>query len=508
MCLVALSMRRTRALIGVGILASAALVAACSPATDGSSPEPRSATTSVASGTSSSLTPGTGAPQPPGATENAWRGSSLPAHSRLSASKDSIVYVGLDDKQPLVVALDAATGKERWRQATEMGGRIRGVELQLYVDDAAAYFLVRSEGATTVAYDGTGADTSELALVAVETVSGHERWRTPLTGLPDPSVHACGEGVCLVVHVTRRTQLWQFDRTTGEILNRGNASAKDGRGDDAIVTGDHTAEGESDISRFITASRGPVFISQFSDAGAQTDWSEPVSDLFGDLAVSPNGGWAGWPVDGGWIIHLGPAADPPAKPKVGETFSPGALAGFDDAGGHRWVHADRGPCFLFLASTPSECDGDVEVTSDTTASVRPQRAIGLDPLTGEATWTLELDGTIDEFDASKQVLQIDDNVFLVMAPAGPTLLDVRQGPAPATDARAVGWCTPGQNARDEIDTGNTVTPYKRASSPFPCRLGGERVTDPPLPVPEFAGVVSGDWSAWMEEGVVLAKRAR
>ena len=490
----------------MGVLVVPALLAGCSSATDGSPSAAAPATTSSPGGSSSSMAPGPDTQPSAGETEGSWRGSSLPVHSKLSASKDSIVYAGVDGTQPFVVALDAATGKERWRKATDMGGRIRGVELQLYVDDDSAYFLVRSEGVTTVAYDGGTAGTSEYGLVAVETVTGKERWRTPVTGLPDPSVRGCGESVCLVVHLPRRTQLWRFDTTTGEVINRGNASAKDGKGDDAVVSSNHT-DGKSDMFRFVTASRSPVFISQFSDAGAQIDWSEPASDLFGDTAVSPNGGWAGWPVDGGWIIHLGPVADPSAKPKAGDTFSPGALAGFDDSGGHRWVHPDRGPCFLFLTWTPSECDGDVEMTSDTTVSVRPQRAIGLDPLTGDPTWSLDLGGTIDEFDAGKQVLQIDDNVFLVVAPAGPVLLDVRHGPTSTADTLAEGWCTPGHNARDDIDTGTTVTSYKRASSPFPCRLGGELVVDPAVPVPEFAGVTSGEWSAWVEDGVVQAKRA-
>ena len=74
-----------------------------------------------------------------------WSSNGLPVHTRLSATRDSIVYGGVEDRKLFVVALDPKTGVERWRRLSDVSGRAQGVEQSILTDDDNAYFLAGSE---------------------------------------------------------------------------------------------------------------------------------------------------------------------------------------------------------------------------------------------------------------------------------------------------------------------------------------------------------------------------
>jgi outer membrane protein assembly factor BamB len=444
------------------------------------------------------------------ATSPGWDSQGLGVHSDLSSTNDSIVYAGVQDGELLVVALDPTTGKERWRKPSQVGTRVAGVELQIDTDADSAYFLTSSGGSEAVSPAGYEPSRpvaeAALSLTAVKTATGETRWSVPVDGGADPSARACGPDLCLTVtHATGADELWRIDRASGAVLGKSHVSLPQGPGREAFISG--TGPTDDDESQFIVASRGPVLIGQFSADGAHLDWAQPVTTVFGNAAVSPNGGWAGRPVDGGWVVWLGRAAAPSdPKPQPGDQLPRGAVAGISSDGTPRWVRTDRHACLFLDTTTPTLCDGQLHVISATTVEGRPSTIEGVDPHTGATTWTVPVNGTIDEFHPAGEVLRLDETSFLVTTPAGLVHLDVTTGPAPTSDRSAIGWCRPDGPVTDDIHVGSRTIKYARYLGYFPCRMGGTPADQPAkLPVPSFAGVSTDGWSAWVINGHVHAQ---
>lgn len=494
--------------VSVGLVAAMVLAGCASTTTSEPAPSGEEPTTSV----------GATSAEP---ARDAWVAAELPVHSRLSATNDSIVFAGVLDADLVVAALDPESGAERWRRRSVVSDRIRGVELTIFTDDDTAYFLTdkavdssrtfRGGGraGSTAASAGTSGPNG-LALTAVETATGEQRWMTELSADANPNVSECGPYVCVFVSAPGGQELWSFDRASGEVVAEAPVSFPSAPGNVAIVA---TAEGDGDdtsedLTTFISASRGPVVIGQFSAQGSELDWSQPASTLFPGVDVSPNGGWAGWRSDDdGWAIWLGPDWDTSQTPKEGDVFPLGAVAGVSLDGAARWLRPDRHPCIFALGPVPTLCDGDSIVTSETTASAAPSVMEGVDLVTGATTWTVALDGTIDESDTAETVLHVDDTTYLIAAPEGLVRVDLATGPSPSTDIDAIGWCREDVQTSDPIDDGGTVRDYLRSVGEFPCHLGGERVDEPAqLPVPGFAGVTASGWSAWVVDATVHAAR--
>jgi outer membrane protein assembly factor BamB len=327
---------RTKVRFWVALVVSVAALVACSPTSQSVQP----AGSSDAAGSSASRSAGEGAPATSAVlsvpAKDRWESSGLAVHSQLSATRDSVVYAGVQNDELQVVALDTERGTERWRRSSDVSKRVRGVELAIFTDEDTAFFLTRGgSGTNPVSYRSGGAGSPSgdtLSLTAVTTATGQERWSTLLQGEADPNAQACGTSVCLFVTAGRKQQLWSFDRSTGRIENKADISLPGGPGDDAVITG---LGGDHDVSSFISASRGPVVISQYSAQGSHLDWSQPVDQLYDRESVSPNGGWAGWPAgDGGWVIWLGTGERSPSQPKAGDTFARGAVAGVSRDGSH------------------------------------------------------------------------------------------------------------------------------------------------------------------------------
>jgi hypothetical protein len=317
-------------------------------------------------------------------------------------------------------------------------------------------------------------------------------------------VHRCGIEVCVVVNGSSGQQLWRFDPATGSVTGKAPVSLPQGAGDDALLAG---ADHDRDLSTFIVASRGPVEVGQYSSSGDHLDWSVLASTLFGDAAVGPNGGWEGWSSSSGWVIWLGlqtPANSP--RPEAGNVLPRGAVAGVSSTGVALWLRNDRHPCFFLAGDVPTLCDGDLRIVSTTSAEARPSKIEGVDTTTGQTTWTVDLAGTIDEYDTSGQVLHVDDMTYLVATPAGLTRIDLTDGPQPTADANQIGWCQPDRNVHDDIDQGTQTRSYIRSTGHYPC-LGGQPVDEPAAyPVPNFAGVNAGGWSAWIVDSHVHGRR--
>jgi hypothetical protein len=162
-----------------------------------------------------------------------------------------------------------------------------------------------------------------------------------------------------------------------------------------------------------------------------------------------------------------------------------------------------------LTNFPTLCDGIVTMTSSNSGSSKPTVMEGLDPITGSATWQLQLKGAVDEFNPTPTVLRIDDNTLLLTTPEGIATVDLRTGPRPASETDSVGWCQPDFNAHDRITTQGNIKDYLRSGGHFPCNLGGTPVDQPPrLPIPDFAGVHNARYSAWVVDSKVLAQRNR
>ena len=118
------------------------------------------------------------------------------------AAADGLVVVGLQgdlDTQPVVVALDAATGQERWR----------------YERAAPSFFvsaLSLGDGYAFAVITG-----SENSVVSIDLADGTERWNRRIGGTTDPGVPpVAGDGAVFVTDLAGHTQA--LDAATGEQL--------------------------------------------------------------------------------------------------------------------------------------------------------------------------------------------------------------------------------------------------------------------------------------------------
>jgi outer membrane protein assembly factor BamB len=116
------------------------------------------------------------------------------------AAADGLVVVGLQgdlDTQPVMLALDAATGEERWR----------------YEPAARSFFLsALSLGDDRAFAVITG---SENSVVSIDLADGDERWNRRIGGTTDPGAPpVVGDGAVFVTDLAGHTQA--FDAATGE----------------------------------------------------------------------------------------------------------------------------------------------------------------------------------------------------------------------------------------------------------------------------------------------------
>ncbi len=425
-----------------------------------------------------------------------WRSNGLPVHTGLTGTQDSIVYGGVEGRL-YVVALDPATGMERWRRLSDVSGRVQGVEQSIFTDDDTAYFLAGGEpsGWTSI-------------LVAVTTATGEERWRRDLElAYVDPDAFSCGDAVCIVT-MTSGEEIWKLSNTDGTYVSKTPISEI---GHDAMLGIDLSGSADATLlmaSRPESSPTGVVYITQFGGLRKTKEWSKPAPELFGETPVSPNDGWNSIRVDGGWIASLGRRGEKRSKYKVGDIIRPGVVAGFDDRGNSRWIAVGLEISNAFeSSSTAALSDGAWRVISEGHGERRPNAVEGRDATTGTVSWKLDLHGEINEWNTNAKVLRIDENRYLVDLSSGPILLDLGRGPEPAPQGLTAGWCKPEQKGDEIVRRGvSGPRPFAQAMNAFPCRLGGDRVAEPPaLPIPKFAGVNVSGWGAWVEDGQVHAK---
>src|SRR4051794_7217543 len=116
--------RSRRSIVLLAAVAALSLLTGCSSSGSSSSAD---ASTTTSSG---------GRNEQQRAADGSWTSDGLAVHSQLSATKESIVYAGVDDTELEVIAVDPTTGEERWRHRSDVSDRINGVELRIYTDDA------------------------------------------------------------------------------------------------------------------------------------------------------------------------------------------------------------------------------------------------------------------------------------------------------------------------------------------------------------------------------------
>jgi hypothetical protein len=117
------------------------------------------------------------------------------------AATEGLVLVGLQgdrDTQPVIVALDALTGEERWRHEPQ-------------APSALVSAVSAGEGSIYAVFTGL----SETAVVAVDLADGAERWSRRASGTIDPSAPpVVGDDAIYVTDLAGHTRA--FDAATGE----------------------------------------------------------------------------------------------------------------------------------------------------------------------------------------------------------------------------------------------------------------------------------------------------
>jgi hypothetical protein len=443
----------------------------------------------------SSISTDTGSTEVP-IPRSSWLAQGLPVHTRLSATKDSIVYGGVGQTGFYVVALDPTTGKERWREASDMSGRSNWKEPSILTDGDTAYFLAGRH--------------SGIALVAVATETGKERWRTGLVGESAEPAISCGNAICVVVSRCAcergwslpRKEMWRFSKADGTLLSQ-HLLAADVGNQEVVLSVDSSNDADTTV---LLASFGQaVYITRFDHFGEKMAWAKPVPDLFGPTPVDPKSGWDSQRVAGGWVVSLARKDRTVGEITPGEVLQSGAVTRIDDDGKVGWVAADRDMCGMIFDSTTDKplCDGDIRILSAEEYERRPNVVEGRDTTTGGVKWRLDLQGEIDEAKPGEKIVRIDENRYLVGLTRGRVMIDLRHGLESTPNEEPTGWCTPDRKL-DKIGFG-VARSYPRASNPFPCRLGGNHL-EPSLPIPKFAGVTVAGWGAWVEDGQVHAKR--
>jgi outer membrane protein assembly factor BamB len=176
-------------------------------------------------------TPGT--PARPTAFKELWRRKAQGGYSEVAARGDVVVTMEARDGRDYVVSLDAASGRERW--GTPVGPTYRGHDgshdgpIATPVIDGAEVFAVGPHG----------------VLVALELATGRERWRHDLLkqfGAAAP-IYGFGssplvDGPRVIVHTGGNDSrgLLAFDRATGRVLWHNDHGRRGGYASPALGT--------------------------------------------------------------------------------------------------------------------------------------------------------------------------------------------------------------------------------------------------------------------------------
>ena len=188
------------------------------------------ATTSTASD-SSSESPTTA---PRSADDADWVGQGPKPVSQLVGAGGHIVYLGVDDQQQLqLIGLDPSSGEVAWRRPSTAATHIIGVEQHL-VSDGNLVFNVEPQGGggnSRVAFPAQGSTAFEV--VAVDARTGNDRWRQPFNDIRTP-LEQCGVGLCVTADAPQgHLEITRLRFTTGDVVSVGDADfeplvAKDG----------------------------------------------------------------------------------------------------------------------------------------------------------------------------------------------------------------------------------------------------------------------------------------
>ena len=403
----------------------------------------------------------------------------------LAAVKDSVVYGAVEEGSLFIVALDATTGRERWRHLADVGARYAGGTATPATDDELVYFLERLPGKRLF---------KQSTIVAVDAVTGETRWQASARGLAHPALWRCGDEVCATVVADDGAKVEQhFDRATGEWIRSGEVG---------LPAGASLQLGSSADGRWaLVAGYEPATVAQVDTATGDVAWSLPVERAFAS-DVSPGNGGSAKLVDGTWVVSLAgrvwyedQMVNGSYDFKDGEGSLPSALAGLSLSGAVVWQRPRQHLCNFLDGAEWVACDGVERWQAGARKMhLRPTFAEGFDPRTGSATWRLPLDGTFDDF--LKQSVQIDDTTFAVRLPGGTTLIDIATGPEGPAPAELTGWCAVRVTPDAMIDNTRSVKDYQGTTVFDPCRLDGSTSPTPSLPVPATVGVRAGGFSVW------------
>jgi outer membrane protein assembly factor BamB len=117
------------------------------------------------------------------------------------ASGGNIVYLGVTEQgDPVLVALDPATGEVVWHRPSDLGNHIGGVEERLVVDGNNVFHLESGGGSaqSNVAFkpEAARAQADAADVVAVNAVDGSVVWRHPADADTFTPLDNCDGALC------------------------------------------------------------------------------------------------------------------------------------------------------------------------------------------------------------------------------------------------------------------------------------------------------------------------
>lgn len=394
------------------------------------------------------------------------------------------VVAYLDDGGALqLVAYDAATGEEVWRRPTTASSVTNGVALGVAADDGYAFHML-AMGEDAAAIEAVDVATGDTAWTSEISVGGFE-------DVPEPCPEA-EDRLCVTANDSSDSgSLWSIEMATGALTR---TAEFDGR---ELTQGLYDRWSDERIVRVVD---GEVL------------WERTPSELFEGRAVTPDMGWS-------WEEHddllVGWFGTDEERVEAGEQpITAQFMAGVDAATGEtRWVAEGEPACGWRLSNMQLRVDGEeplfrcrftgshrVEDGSLTDTTLTSGVIEGFDPATGEATWSVPLDGASVMFAGDGEIVRLDPSTFTLVLDDGTRIgVDVAAGEAVDVPADAVGWCTDG-NTYGQGDDRRVGEPLATA-----CDLAGERQPAPLTAEPEL-GAVDGDRFAWLDaEGLHLAR---
>jgi hypothetical protein len=134
-----------------------------------------------------------------------------------------IVYLGVDDELRLrLVGLDPATGTVAWQRPSTTALHIGGVEEHLVSNGSSVYHVEPTTGGSPrVAFPAQA--TAAFDVVAVDARTGEDRWRQRFNNVTTP-LEKCGDGLCVFVDTPDgHLALTRLDLTSGDRLSEGDA---------------------------------------------------------------------------------------------------------------------------------------------------------------------------------------------------------------------------------------------------------------------------------------------